>query len=434
MVIRGPVGHRPDQAGLTPSTSPLREQATSPLQRLVDFGMAKTPQDAVRVLREIVAALAGAGFPVPKTGSPEQQLQASLRSFQQSNGLPVTGKLDEATAHALEQQGLTPRSSEATQAVAGQPAGARDVVDHSPRPGLDPGRLRFGVGGEGSSSATPTQKGRTIETDQAAARGAQQRPDVEIDLKSMLNAMRMAGFAGAGRGKEQLTDAVKKLQRVDGLPVTGKIDGQTAEALLRRNVLDSATAQVLKEQDPNWAPPSPSTPASSSSDDVRARGEGAGAGGEVAGDSAGRGSVHSGDQDGASDDIGNTYTGDDDDDDVRRDHANRDDVDGHDFEHWEMPRLALQIEDAFAAIVRDDDGVGPATYGWELHLHRPGIYSARQPAEEILKLVVTRAGPFDPVWHEALAALNDRLVRFDHEADPVGAPRLKVALQRARYR
>jgi len=415
--------------------------------------MAKTPQEAVKVLREIVALLAGAGFPVPKTGSPEQQLQAGLRTFQKENGLPVTGKLDEATARALEQQGLTPKNSDTAKDVGARP-GTKDVVDSGPRPGFDLGRPRFGGGGGDTSSSTaPTQKGRTIETEQTAARSAQQRPDVEIDLKSMLNAMRQAGFAGAGKGKEQLTDAVKKLQRVDGLPVTGKLDAKTAEALERRNVLDTVTAQVLKEQDPNWSPPAstPSSSSSSTADDVRARQDGAGAGGDVAGDSAGRGTVGGdgtttssadgadgrvdvGDAGGDSDDIGNNYAGDDDDDD-RRDHANRDhDSDADAFEHWEVPRLAVQIEDAFAAIVRDDDGGGPATYGWELHLHRPGIYAARQPAEEILKLVVSRAGPFDPVWQEALTALNNRLGRFDPDAAAVDVPRLTLALQRARYR
>ncbi len=95
--------------------------------------------------------------------------------------------------------------------------------------------------------------------------------------------------------------------------------------------------------------------------------------------------------------------------------------------------MSLQLEAAFDAIVRDDDGSGAATYGWQLVLHRPGIYAAKQPAEELLKLTVTNAGPFDPVWTQALDALNDRLSRYESDADPIERDRISRALQRARY-
>jgi hypothetical protein len=459
MAIRGPGGPpRPEPA----TTSPIREQATSPLQRLVDFGMARTPAEASKVLREIIALLAGAGFPVPKLGSPEQQLQTALKAFQQKEGLPVTGKLDEATKGALEQAGLLPAGRDSVvDSSAGRPS-AKDGVDGAPRPGFDFGVPRFGGGGgDGApTSGVPAQKGRAVETEAAAARVEHGRPDVEVDLRAMLGALREAGFAGAGKGKEQLTDAVKKLQRVDGLPVTGKLDAATATALEKRGVLDAATAQVLREQDPTWAPPSSSSTASSSTattpsssdpsaSTTNAEARGAGSG-EVAGTAGGRGSeggagvggeagatgtTSHGDVDGQSDDIGNGYAGDLDDDDARRGRANRDADDADDaFGHWEVPRLARQVDAAFDGIVRDDDGHGPATYGWRVVLHRPGVYAARQPAEEVLKLVVTRAGPFDPVWQQALDALNARLGLFDPEAPAVDPARLRLALQKARYR
>jgi hypothetical protein len=457
MAIRGPGGPpRPEPA----TTSPIREQATSPLQRLVDFGMARTPAEASKVLREIIALLAGAGFPVPKLGSPEQQLQTALKAFQQKEGLPVTGRLDEATKGALEQAGLLPsRADTIVDSSTGRPS-AKDGVDGAPRPGFDFGVPRFGGGGDQApTTGTPAQRGRSIETEAAAARVEHSRPDVEVDLRAMLGALREAGFAGAGKGKEQLTDAVKKLQRVDGLPVTGKLDAATATALEKRGVLDAATAQVLREQDPSWAPPSPSTSSASSSTtpsssdpsapttNAEARGAGSG---DVAGTAGGRGSeggagvggeagatgtTSHGDVDGQSDDIGNGYAGDLDDDDARRGRANRDDDDGADtFGHWEVPRLTHQIDAAFDALVRDDDGRGAATYGWQVVLHRPGIYAARQPAEEVLKLVVSAAGPFDPVWQQALDALNARLALFDPEAPAIDPARLRLALQRARYR
>lgn len=458
MTIRGPGGPpRPDPA----TTSPIREPATSPLQRLLDFGMARTPAEASQVLREIIALLAGAGFPVPKLGSPEQQLQTALKAFQQKEGLPVTGKLDEATKGALEQAGLLPGGKDTSiDSSTGRPS-AKDGVDGAPRPGFDFGLPRFGGGGgeQAPTSGVPVQKGRNVETEAAAARVENSRPDVEVDLRAMLGALREAGFAGAGKGKEQLTDAVKKLQRVDGLPVTGKLDAATATALEKRSVLDAATARVLREQDPTWAPPSSSSAASSSAatpsssdpsattTNAEARGAGSG---DIAGTAGGRGSdggagiggeagatgtTSHGDVNGQSDDIGNGYAGDLDDGDARRGRANRDDDNASDAAgHWEVPRLAHQLDAAFDAIVRDDDGHGPATYGWRVVLHRPGVYAARQPAEEVLKVVVTRAGPFDTVWQQALDALNARLVLFDPEAARIDGARLRLALQRARYR
>jgi hypothetical protein len=285
----------------------------------------------------------------------------------------------------------------------------------------------------------------------------------------MLTALRSAGFAGVGKGKEQLQDAVKKLQRVDGLPVTGRVDARTADALQRRGVIDPHAAQALREQDPAYQPPatttsaaeaasSPASPqtahAEASTADTGARGphrpdqgdgvRGDGVRGDRAatgsGDDEAHGSVSHGDPGGESDSIGNAYAGDVDETDERRGRANRDDVDADDGEvgHWEVPRLADQIDAAIDAIARDDGAAAhaltPATYGWALVLHRPGIYAATQPAEELLRLTVTKAGPFDPVWEQAVAALNIRLARYDADAPPITMERVRLALQRARYR
>ncbi len=461
MAIRGPGGQRPDAGPTREGGAPIRDQAASPIQRLMDFGMAKTPQEAQKVLKEIVALLAGAGFPVPKTGTPEQQLPSTLRNFQLQMGLPATGKLDEATTKALGDRGLLPGTDAKDAGPVGTPAGKAgqgDVVEGPPRPGFNFGQPRFADGGAPRSDV-PLQKGRNIETEQAASRVSASRPDVEVDLKSMLNTLRAAGFAGAGKGKEQLQDAVKKLQRVDGLPVTGKIDAKTAESLERRGVLDAVTAQVLKEQDPSYAPPTSSAGPDAKNDakndakadvkaDASARGDDAkGAGGDV-GSSAGRGSdggdgvghdpgsgvVAHGDDGGESDSVGNNYAGDLDDDDARG-HATVHDDDADDAAaHYEVKGLRDQIDAAFDAIVRDDDKSGAATYSWALVLHRPGIYGRRQPAEELLKLSVSAAGPFDPVWQEAIRALNDRLLRADEDAELIPPARIGAALQQARYR
>jgi len=460
MAIRGP---RPDQA----PAPQLRDQPASPLQRLVDFGMARTPQEAKKVLAEVLALLASAGFPVPKTGAPEQQLQTALKTFQRDNNLPVTGRLDDKTLKALDEKGLLPKATESdVGAVGGRPARDTDRLEAPPRPGFDLGRPRAGAGEGGvRAEGAPAQSGRGVETEQALLKSAQNKPDVDVDLKSMLGALRMAGFAGAGKGKEQLQDAVKKLQRADGLPVTGRVDAQTADALLRRGVIDSQTAQALREQDPAYTattqhPSSSPTEARAASEQQpgqsaevagrageRAsadRADGAGAHGESGdvgrGHDAGDGVVAHGDFDGASDDIGNAYAGDLDEDNERRGRANVDDQDADpdEREHWEVPRLSAQIDAAIDAIARDDGAAAgaltAATYGWTLVLHRPGIYAAKQPAEELLRLTVTQAGPFDPVWEQAVAALNIRLRRYDPDAPPIGMERVRLALQRARYR
>jgi peptidoglycan hydrolase-like protein with peptidoglycan-binding domain len=470
MAIRAP-GGRPEAL---PAQN--REQPTSPTQRLVDFGMAKTPQEAVKVLKEILSLLAAAGFPVAKTGTPDQQLSSTLRQFQQQQGLPVTGKLDQQTAAALQREGLAPAGQHTIEDASGKPATStnttstsststttnaptKDAVDVPMlRPGFNLGVARLGV----SEAPAGTQKGKTLETEQAAARVEHQRPDVEVDLKSMLQSLRSAGFAGVGKGKEQLQDAVKKLQRAEGLPQTGKLDAATAERMERRGVVDSATAQVLKEQDPTYKPPSASTAEDARNNtlsrfdsDVRGSVDGqasSGASGqqETTSTTTGRGSeggagtgleagadgrVNHGDVDGDSDDIGNNYTGDDDDDDERRGLANRDhDADDLDDDaHWEVPSLGEQLEEALDAVVRDDDVNGAATYSWQFVLHKPGVYSARQPAEELLKVAVNRAGPFDPAWQQAVLALNERLERAD-DVVTLSMQRLKQALQQARYR
>ncbi len=425
--------------------------------------MAKTPQEAQKLLKEIVALMAGAGFPVPKMGNAEQQLPSTLRNFQLKEGLPVTGKLDEATLKAMGDKGLLPGAdggaakgadSVDVAALFGR-AGGKDVVEGPPKPGFDFGQPRFAAadGSPSPRSDVPTQKGRSIETDQAVARVAQSKPDVEVDLKSMLNTLRAAGFAGAGKGKEQLTDAVKKLQKAEGLPVTGKIDAKTAEALEKRGVLDPVTAQVLKEQDPAYATSQQTTATATHADadarpDVSARGDDAKGAGDVGAGSAGRGEdggdgvghdegagvVAHGDVDGQSDDIGNNYAGDLDDDE-RRGHATvHDDDTDDDADYYEVKGLREQIDLAFDGIVRDDDGRGAATYSWSLVLYRPGIYGRRQPAEELLKLSVSQAGPFDPVWKQATDALNARLLRADDDADPIDMARVAAALQQARYR
>jgi hypothetical protein len=62
------------------------------------------------------------------------------------------------------------------------------------------------------------------------------------------------------------------------------------------------------------------------------------------------------------------------------------------------------------------------------------VYASGQPAEELLRLVVERAGPFDAAWGRAIDALNERLARHEPDAQRLGDDDVRAALQRARYR
>ncbi len=359
MAIRGPQGPRPEPAAPSIGREGARDQPQSPLQRLQDFGSAKTPQEAQKLLKEILTLLAAAGFPVTPQKAPEQQLSATLKQLQKQEGLPQTGQLDQKTFEALDRLGLLPKK-EATESVdqktTKSSASETKFQIGGPRLGSD-----FAAPRGGSEVPAGTQKTRSVETEQARARVDSNKVEVQVDLKEMLNSLKSAGFVGAGKGKEQLQDAVKKLQRVDGLPPTGQLDQKTAESLERRGVIDKPTAQALKEQDPRWvaAQSSSSSPSSaqaetsarSSSSAQSAANENKGTprgdpfhpadapqgqggsdgasagkgktGGEGTGIDAGAsGTTGNGDVDGLSDDIGNNYAGDDDDDDARRGQAN----------------------------------------------------------------------------------------------------------------
>ena len=102
--------------------------------------------------------------------------------------------------------------------------------------------------------------------------------------------------------------------------------------------------------------------------------------------------------------------------------------------HWEVASLVEQIDEGLAAIARDDDGDGAATYAWDFTLFRPGVYGAKQPAEKLFHLVVGKANAFDPLWERARAALNEKLDAFEPDAERVSSEDFAQALRVARYR
>lgn len=464
MAIRGPHGPKPPppEAGVRPA----REQAVSPLQRLVDFGAARTPQEARRLVQELLASLRAAGFPVPATGSTEGQLGQALKLFQQSQGLPADGRLDRDTLGALLDAGVLVPPKDA-----GEAGGARDAggVAHPSEPAL-PERL-FGLPKFlGDKRALPQTGGavpdgaKAVHDVEAAQKAEAKDKPPEIDLKGFLSSLRAAGFFGAGKGADQLKDALKKAQRSEGLPQSGQLDLRTAEALVRRGVLpESALATFAREaaasqtssaarSESALAQSDPSAhglPEGKGDPDARVgRGEGQGSaagrmgeGGDGTstqlGQAVGAAGAHEGeavDDAWELDERGNAPAGDDDLDDERRGHATLDDASDAEPGHWQVPSLDEQIRAGLEAIARDDDGAGAATYAWDFTLYRPGVYGALQPGERLFHLVVERAGPFDPLWERARLALNDKLSALEPDTRALEADDFERALRRARVR
>lgn len=448
---------------------PAREQAVSPLQRLVDFGAARTPQEARRLVNELLASLRAAGFPVPATGSAESQLGQALKMFQASRGLPPDGRVDKNTLSALLDAGLFPvAAKDANEAGGARDAGATNRAAEPPLPERLFGLPKFlgdkralpQTGGEVPAGA---QAAHDVEAEQKAS--AKDKPP-EVDLKSFMSSLRTAGFFGAGKGADQLKDALKKLQRAEGMPASGQLDARTAEALVRRGVLpEDALATFARESPSSQVTSGARSESTAAQSDPSARGVpqgqgdpdarvGRGAGEGAAEAKAGQGgdgnatalgeaigaagareghavedALERGDRDG-----GNAPAGDDHIDDERRGHATLDDGLEREAAHWQVPSLVEQLGVGLASIERDDDGRGAATYAWDFTLYRPGVCGPRQPGERLFHLVVERAGPFDPLWEQAREALNDKLLALEPEARLLDVEDFARALRQARVR
>jgi hypothetical protein len=466
MVIRGRNPHdvAPHQhAGVRPT----RDQPASPIQRLLDFGAAKTPVEAKKLVAELLASLRAAGFPVPATGSAESQLGQSLKLFQEEKGLPQTGVLDKETREALVDAGLLPHpgAAEGADSAAGaskSEAPARFDLGLRPKfTSVGGGELGLPQAGKGEVPEG-AKSARGVELDQAVDKAARDKPP-EIDLKSFLSSLRAAGFAGQGKGAEQLKDAIKKLQKAEGLPQTGQLDKRTADALVKRGIVDERALSLTTQSgqpdaraEVKDARQDPSTRGAKDGDPDVARGRGEvegkgsgkdGAGGDASSSATEPGAGSRGGEPagaaGKTGDVedpwreghdGNAPAGDDDVDDERRGHANVDDGGARDEGYWQVKPLSEQIAAGLASIARDDDGKGAATYAWDFTLLRPGIYGAKQPAPKLFHLVVTKASPFDGLWEQARAALNEKLRILEPDAKQLEKEDLERALRMARVR
>jgi hypothetical protein len=450
----------------------------------MDFGAARTPQEAQKLIKELLATLRAAGFPVNAAGSPENQFGSALKLFQESRGLPPNGRLDDKTRDALVDAGLLPKPAKSDAAEGGGVDKKRDApiqVDLRPRAdaklGVGELSMRAPTGNEARPEGAHSSQG--VELSQLSERAARDKPP-EVDLKSFMSSLRAAGFQGQGKGAEQLKDALKRLQKAEGLPQSGQLDPRTAEALVRRGIVDERVlpmtlANAQSASDAQLARSDTKRENEARADVKDARNDPSTRGARDASDadaSKGRGDIEGrdgarGSEGGAGDtresspspsrpgsanaaegaqgqgdvndpwsagDEGNAPAGDDDVDDERRGRANKDDVAEDEAGHWQVGPLSLQIEEGLAAIARDDGGSGAATYAWDFTLYRPGVYGAKQPAEKLFHLVVTRASPFDALWEQAREALNDKLAQLEPDARRITVDDITRTLRVARMK
>jgi peptidoglycan hydrolase-like protein with peptidoglycan-binding domain len=161
--------------------------AASPLASLVGLGVGNMGSKVTQLQQALLAA--GIRFPGGADGNFGPATTSALNQFQSRNGLPVTGRVDDATALAL----ATP-----TGAPVNAPAAPVSTTASRVTTGLAPGA----VGGS-----------------------------VKALQEALLAAgMRVPGGADGIFGPAT-ANAIKAFQTARGLPVTGRVDAATAAAL-----------------------------------------------------------------------------------------------------------------------------------------------------------------------------------------------------------
>lgn len=485
MAIRGPIRKplpvAPSAGADTPVTLGDVEK------QLMDAGLAKDPQEAKRLAKELLAALQKKGG----KGTTDQQLKAAIRELQKSAGFPETGKLDAKTKELLQEMGVLPRADAKNDAKAKDakksdptagvkkpttPVDARKPRDTKGQPNLS------NFGGPSAVTANVDGPKRGIPSPKLAYEEAAQRADYgqapkNMDLSNILDGLARLGFFGAGKGADKLKDAVLAFQSANGLPESGQLDPATRQALEKAGVHDKQAAQeagggakeaagdnakahVDNEGASANAPTSENASAQDAVDNPYARAEAAnagltdrqegaaekairkkkgkgGRGGDADGEGDGEGDEGMGAADGADsqgedDRSENASSGDDNLDDTERGHASlkREDADRG---HYEVPALSVQVKHALETIVRVETRSGATAYAWDVTFYRPGIYGAGQTAEPLWHVAVDEASAFDPVWVKAREVLSARLEQME-PAFELTDDMFTLALRRARVR
>jgi len=449
MTVRGPTGPKP-----TETRSPVDKSVQNLARALLDAGIAKSPAEAMKLARALLQAVAGKVVPNASLGD-------VIKLFQKDAGLKETGSLDKETLAALVDAGLVepgeiegehaPSSTDGAGGAATTPGAQKrpaDGVDKSVRAwGKVTGEPARSNAPSSSSSSSPGEAKHAVAIEGAKERAELAKPkSLGEDLKTLTSTLGQLGFAGKGQGAERLRAQVKDAQKTLGLPVTGRLDEKTREAIARYAENPASSTRDARREGGARSPTGVERRAGgedaartegrgkASDDDGVAQQTGARATEANATAAHGEASVDEGNRSGLEGDDGNAPAGDEDREGARRGHATLDDGGDHERGFYEVAPLSRQIADAFELVARDDDGKGPPTYAWDVTFYKPGVYGAGQPAEPLWHIGLAHTSPFDDVWGEAARVLGERLLALEPEARAPAREDFERALRRARYR
>ncbi len=323
------------------------------------------------------------------------QLTKALGGLQQSQGLEVTGALDQKTMEALKKLGLVESSI-----------------------GVAPGSHT-----KDAFDLAPSKNAQTTMT-------APESVPTENAMDTLLTAMKsvLEGMLGEGAGAttKDAADAQTNAQ------VTAQ--GQAADT----SDASHARRDGAGDKDPNGKG-AESGDQSAQTGKAKKHGERSGRVGDGDEDEGSNadgedqdGLSADGDEDGTEHEAGNASSGDDDEADRKRGHASTGD-DDVDAGHYRVDSLESQIREALAALVRTEATANRATtYTFSVTLLRPGVYGPGQKAQEYLRLVVEDAGAFDDVWTQARENLQKVCNVAEPKANLPTDEEWAAALRRAR--
>ncbi len=344
------------------------------------------PQQQTQIDPErMLAQLLNAGFKGPG-GS--QGLEDALKKFQLAMGLPTTGNLDKPTIEQMKKQGLLHEDATTAKAVKEAP---------------ETKTVRRALQEQASTTATKAAD-KAVDKDPI-------RPQAAV--KEAAKAADVAARADAADARP-VPERVKQQESM-------RVDSSLAQQQANQRGVQQSTGDPLAAQGRS-----------------ESKGEGAGLSGKGgagggAGEVAGAGSMKVDGEAGAETAVGNTKAGDASFADPKSGHASiGDDEEVWKEGHYKIGKLSEQIVLALDDIVRDDDGSAGVTYGWNVTLYEPGVYSPRQPAMPLWHARIEGAVAFDPRWTDAVNQISMLLLIHEPEANPPTSEDVLAVLRRAR--
>lgn len=332
----------------------------------------------------LLAQLLQAGF---KGAGGSQGLEDVLKSLQKALGIPQSGALDAKTVEALKEAG----------AVRDDATTSRPVKEAN-----DAKAVKRALQETSTTSAKQADKA----TERDVLRPQQQ-------TKEPVKSSEVAARASVNDA-HAVPEQVKKAEQM-------RVDSATARQTAVERGVTEGTGDPLSTKGRG---------------DVAGKGAGlSGKGGEGGGvgDALGAGAMALDGPEGNESAVGNSKAGDDKFADPKKGHASiGDDEEVWEEGHYRVDKLAKQVALALDEIARDGDGP-PPTYGWNVTLYEPGVYSARQPAQPMWHMRIERATAFDERWTEAVNKISMLMLLHEPESDPPTLDDVVEVLRRARY-